>query len=149
VFGLEGVDLETLNGVSPRLAQAEAYRRASRAALHAVSELLALEDPCAALSAQPSFVAPEGRSGESKDRWVRSLTTAARADTRWQGALDRFISVVNYADANGCLYLNATFVPTEPHEDLDVTERSFTRGPIVVETMDDHQALERENEWED
>jgi len=98
VFAVERLPIEDVAALSEELAAAESRRRSLRVALHALIELIALEDD-------------EGRPADGSD--VDHLVTAM-SDAEDDGAqkqLDRFISVINYAKSGGCIYVNGTFEP--------------------------------------
>ncbi|MFT4626199.1 MAG: hypothetical protein ACI8PZ_004875 [Myxococcota bacterium] len=101
VFAVERLTREELNAIAPALAEAETQRRAWRAALHAITELIALED------AGEAGLPPARNEAE-----VRTLFDSLDGDMRNQRKLDRFISVINGARAGSCIYINGTFRPT-------------------------------------
>lgn len=100
VFQLDRFDVKEIAVFSRPLAQAEQNRRKWRAALHATTELAALE-----------VEAPDVRSLSAitvdPDAPLDDLGTAP-TDTL---ALDAFISVVQYARAAGCSYVDGAFQP--------------------------------------
>lgn len=113
VYNLEDFDLEALEAAAPRVADAERCRRANRAALHAVIELVALDDDEGTLAAQPGGTPPA--------ETIEALSSRAVDDLRWLRVLDRFISVVGRADDGGAQYVNGTFAavvahPTDPSD---------------------------------
>ncbi len=95
VFAIAHMDLAALAALSPPLAEAEAERRARRAALHAIAELIAHGD-----AAAPG--APDGSP---------AVVAAHAGDARDMRRLDAFITVVNTAQEAGCIYINGTFEP--------------------------------------
>lgn len=109
VFTLSRFPLTDLEELDPDLAEAEAYRRACRVALHSMVEFLALQDTGdeAYLQAVASKVAaPELDKLEAAD----------------QQHLDRFISIMNYAKTERVIYVNGAFQPTLCPEDDDIDD---------------------------
>jgi hypothetical protein len=119
VFNFDSMNLDSINSMSPVIAHAERHRRASRAALHAVAELLALGDPGAALTAGEVPPMPDAASAAAMSSWAASLTAKKGDDHYWLRTLDRFVGIVNQADQSGCLYINGTFEPLLLHDDED------------------------------
>jgi hypothetical protein len=117
VFALDRLAIDELSGMGEALHEAELRRRQWKVALHAMAELVALE----------GGEAPEvPRAG-------------APADDANLPRLDRFISVVNYARAGGCMYVNGRFQPVgrrapEPDDKdtFDFPDRKTT-GPGGIE----------------
>jgi hypothetical protein len=95
VFALEDLSREELCTLSPTLAQAEHERRAWRVALHAITELIALQD------ALPVPIETDGPAAFD--------TLDGEAQSQHQ--LDQFISVLHGARAGGCIYVDGTFHP--------------------------------------
>lgn len=91
-FAIDRLPLEEVAELSPALAEAEERRRAWRTCLHALTELIALDDPDA-----PGEIAGE--------------PTEASGDAEHLGKLDRFITIVNFAKAGGCIYVDGGFQP--------------------------------------
>lgn len=122
VFNLEAFELEAIHQASPAVASAEKKRRAARTALHAVAEMIALDDPTASMGVMPSDVTPE--SPTDVNQWVETLSSKANEDLRWLRVLDRFIGIVGRADTGGALYVNGSFEPLATHEkgDVDITQ---------------------------
>lgn len=126
VFNLEAFDLDAIHAVSPAVASVERKRRAARTALHAVAEMIALDDPTASMATMPpdvtSGVDPE--SPEGVNQWVDKLSAKASEDLRWLRVLDRFIGIVGRADTGGALYVNGSFEPLATHDkgDVDITQ---------------------------
>ena len=117
VFNLADWDDEALTTLHPVIQRAERRRRQSQVALHAVSELLALENPAEAmesLGGPPPIVT----SADAIAPWANAEAPDGSYD-RWMRALDRFVGIVNGADAGDCIYLDGTFVPVEHHHDGD------------------------------
>lgn len=117
VFNLAEWDDEDMSTLHPAIQRAERRRRQARVALHAVAELLALENPAGAMElyggGPPAAASAQGLGG-----WASAAGEAT--DERWMRALDRFVGIVNGADAGACIYLDGTFVPVEHHDDDDL-----------------------------
>lgn len=104
VFAVDRLPLEEVEDLSPRLARLEARRRRWRVALHAMAELIALEDTGESLRAPPD---------------TSQLDTADESNLP---RLDRFITVVNFARQGNVIYVNGGFEPVErtsPSEEDD------------------------------
>lgn len=106
VFAIDRLNLDELRASHPELAEAEELRRAWRTALHALVEHIALDDEGEDVSDDYEDEAP---STEEVDRLVSGLDGGVDADH--QRKLDRFISVVNFAKAGGCIYVDGGFQP--------------------------------------
>jgi hypothetical protein len=125
VFSLDGFNGDALRSLSPRVAIAEEQRRAARVALHAIAELIALEDPGSTLKTQPEMATEEVGDAEKARQWMSSLTASAGDDLYWLRVLDRFISVCHYADDGNCIYVNGAFEPVAWRDDREQTD--YTR----------------------
>jgi hypothetical protein len=121
VYNLENFEIDALTELAPRVAVLEKKRRYARSALHAVSELIALDDPDAPLGDIPADVGQGGANDA-----IEQLSAKATKDLRWLRVLDRFIGVVGRADSGGAQYVNGGFQPLATHEadDMEVTEIS-------------------------
>lgn len=121
VYNLETFDHPTLQEISPRVAALERQRRFARSALHAVSELIALDDPDAPLTGVASDL---GQGGANET--IEQLSAKATKDLRWLRVIDRFIGVVGRADSGGAHYVNGGFQPLDTHEldDVEITQVS-------------------------
>ena len=119
VYNLETFDHAALNEISPMIAALERQRRFARSALHAVSELIALDDPDAPLSGMPAEL---GQGGANET--IEQLSAKATKDLRWLRVLDRFIGVVGRADQGGAHYVNGGFQPLATHDldDMEITQ---------------------------
>jgi hypothetical protein len=119
VYNLETFEHATLQEISPRIASLERQRRFARSALHAVSELIALDDPDAPLTGMPAEL---GQGGANET--IEQLSAKATKDLRWLRVLDRFIGVVGRADSGGAHYVNGGFQPLATHdfEDEEITQ---------------------------
>lgn len=107
VFVVESMTEDELEALSPAVAAAERRRRAWRSALHALTEMIALEEPAEVHT---------------------SADNADPAQSRHQ-SLDRFISVFNSARDAGCVYVNGTFRPRDDrHAPRDVSTRLSTQA---------------------
>lgn len=93
---LHQLDLDDLVAVCPAVGRAEQRRRACRVALHAVAELIALEE----------------------------ATWGEATPPEWESGLDRFVTVMSYAESSGCQYVNGTFEPIVFHDQPVVRRRS-------------------------
>lgn len=89
VFAVDRLPVEDLRTLAEPVRRAELKRRQARAALHALVELVALEDDGTHGPAGP----PDG------------------ADQADLSKLDRFITVANGARKHGCAYVNGMFEP--------------------------------------
>ncbi len=89
VFSVDRLTVEDLRTLPEPIRKAELRRRQARAALHALVELVALEDDGTHGPAGP----PDG------------------ADQADLSKLDRFITVANGARKHGCAYVNGMFEP--------------------------------------
>lgn len=104
VFAIDRFDVKDLAEMSKELARVEQRRRQWRSALHAMSELMALHEdeiPVPAPSASDTYD-PE----TSLEEMVSNPP-----DPSSLPALDRFISVVQYARTVGVMYVDGTFQP--------------------------------------
>ena len=121
VYNLETFDYTTLHEIAPKVAALERQRRFARSALHAVSELIALDDPDAPLTGMASDL---GRGGANET--IEQLSAMATKDLRWLRVIDRFIGVVGRADSGGAHYVNGGFQPLATHDldDVEVTQVS-------------------------
>jgi hypothetical protein len=90
VFAVDQLGAAEVDTLPDGLREAERHRRRTRAALHALVELVSLED--------------DGLTGPSG-----APDPADHADL---SKLDRFITVTNGARLHGCSYVNGTFEPT-------------------------------------
>lgn len=105
VFAIDRLSLEELAPHGEALVEAETRRRRWRTALQALTELVALDDP--------------GQTRPDSDEVPVAPDTADQADLP---RLDRFITVVNFARAGGCIYLNGSFAPVEREEQPDAAD---------------------------
>jgi len=119
VFAIDRHSLEEVQTMTPEVYAAELHRRRCRRALHALVELIALEDPGAGL---PNTVAEAEDPSAELDN----------PDTADLSKLDRFISVIHAARAGGAIYLNGTFDPVshppERRGDNDTFDLAPERG---------------------
>lgn len=99
VFQLDRFDVKEIAVFSKALARAENRRRQWRAALHATTELAALE------SSSPSVRSMSGSTFDP-DAPLEGLS-----DQTDSYSLDAFISVVQYARSAGCSYIDGAFFP--------------------------------------
>ncbi len=99
VFAVEKLTIEDVASLSEELAAAESKRRSLRIALHALVELIALEDLDMNATSDPNA---------EVDELITSMSGQENDSAR---QLDRFISVINYAKNGGCIYLDGTFEP--------------------------------------
>jgi hypothetical protein len=110
VFALARRSLDEIAVVSKRLARAELQRRSTRAALHALIELIALDPTRAGVGPVPNSDYTEGDEHVERARWRRSLKPG-NADHAWMRHTDRLIALLEFANAAGCTYTNDTFTP--------------------------------------
>ena len=129
VFNLAPMNLDALRSASPEVARAEQSRRAARAALHAVAELLTLENPSNALAEDAVLGDRAHATAAEMSEFVGSLPTEEK-DPAWLQRLDRFVSVVNAADLQGAQYINGTFEPLEFHNETDFDEITQVRSRV-------------------
>jgi hypothetical protein len=97
-FAIDGISLDELAKLDTDLASAERERRRWRVALHALSELIALNG-----ESEPQLSHPDG--SDSQEELIESLGDTGDVE------LDRFITVINYAKSGGVIYINGTFEP--------------------------------------
>jgi hypothetical protein len=101
VFAIDRLPLDQVQAMSEELLVAESRRRRARVALHALVELMALED------------------GEATGK-------PDTGDEANLPKLDRFITVINSARSGGCIYVNGQFEPIgrdplpDPNDTFDV-----------------------------
>ena len=110
VFALARRSLDEISMVSKRLARAELQRRSTRAALHALIELIALDPARAGTGPVPNTDYTEGDEHVERARWRRSLRPST-PDHAWMRHTDRLIALLEFANAAGCTYTNDTFTP--------------------------------------
>jgi hypothetical protein len=135
--------LEDIHHKSPKLAEAEQWRRSCKVALHSLAQHMSLEP-------EPGEEGPEGEfiaattSGEEVDILMSSLSPETAdseaknvVDPVSQRKLDAFISVVNYARGGGCIYVNGGFEPvkrTQPkRRPIKEPEPPPNAPPLVLE----------------
>ena len=107
VFGIDPFDIIELAALDRDLARAEQRRRQWRAALHAMAELAALQGESGVLpSGAENTLDPDALEDDGE-----LATLAEAADPDGLPALDRFISVVQYARSSGCMYVDGGFAP--------------------------------------
>lgn len=99
-FAIDAATPEKMSALDPELARLELMRRRWRTALHAMSELIALEGGQGMPITEPA----EG---------VRGLLDRPSIEESDRVRLDRFISILDRARAGGCMYLNGTFQPVD------------------------------------
>jgi hypothetical protein len=116
VFALDRHTLEEVQTMSPELYAAELHRRRCRRALHALVELIALDDPGASLPS--AVVAAEDPAA--------ALDDPEKADL---AKLDRFISVIHAAREGGAIYVNGTFDPVTHPPELTKPNDTFDLAP--------------------
>jgi hypothetical protein len=102
VFNLDRLKLEDIHAVDAELGLLEEHRRQVRAALHALTELHALDG--------------EG-AGLEDDQDARSTFERLDGAGEDRRQLDRFMTVVNAARDAGCIYVNHTFQPAMGYDD--------------------------------
>lgn len=107
VFGIDQFDIIELAAMDRDLARAEQRRRQWRAALHAMAELAALQGEEVPLVGTSEITLDPDAFDEDGD--LTSITESADPDGL--PALDRFISVVQYARSAGCMYVDGGFAP--------------------------------------
>ncbi len=119
LFSLNRRPVENIARHSKALALAEFDRRAARAALHSLAELIAL-DPV------PSVMDLEHATELAETRhWHASLTEEGASHDTLRHT-DRLIMILEYADANGCTYTDETFLPVDMRHDLSEPAPSRT-----------------------
>lgn len=94
-FALDRMNIEDVAVLDPILARLEHDRRRWRAALHSLTEYIALRDT------DDSLPMPQPEDGPDVNPDAGTLTQE----------LDRFITVLNRAKNGGVIYVNGTFEP--------------------------------------
>ncbi len=123
VFAIDRLKMEEVNALSPQLAIAESRRRSLKVAMHALVEFIALEDE------------GEGHTSEPTTEEVAHLMSAMEEqEVEAARGLDRFISVVNYAKAGNCIFINGTFEP--------VIRGSATSAPAAPRAAKQNEPVE-------
>lgn len=97
VFQLDAFDVVDIAVFSKAIARAEQQRRQWRAALHATTELAAIEAATPDLQSAATTFDPE--------------TDAAEQMHAADASMDAFISIVQYARSAGCSYVDGAFFP--------------------------------------
>ena len=103
VFAVARLSLEDIEKIEPALADAERHRRACRVALHAMSELIALDDT--------NDMPPPAVEVESLINSLSPDEGGNELDVPAQRRLDGFISMMNYARTANVMYIDGTFDP--------------------------------------
>lgn len=114
VFAIDRLSLDEVGTLSPEIVDAERRRRQWRVALHALVELIALH----AADGQPMGAAPD----------ETALAGVEAMGSSHLSSLDRFITVVSFAKAGGCVFVNGSFQPVERSEERLGTEEGDTRA---------------------
>lgn len=107
VFAIDRLPIENLETISEELAVLEANRRSARQALCSLIELIALR-----VDTPNEGLDEDGQVDVS----AVMQQVPASGDENWKESLDRFITIVERARVNGCIYLNGTFTPVNARD---------------------------------